>query len=147
MLLVSNRLGPGRRLPVTRRRLRDLTAAVLAGEGADARAEVSLVFCDDAFIQELNRDYRGKDRPTDVLSFPQDDPRVLGDVIVSVPTARRQARAAKRRLATEVEWLYLHGLLHLLGYDHPTDAAAAEMDARARAALEAAGQDGSARAG
>jgi probable rRNA maturation factor len=107
--------------------------AVLQSEGATPDAEVSLVFCDEAFIHALNRDYRGKDRPTDVLSFPQDPTSgILGDVVISVPTAQRQAVEHGHSLAAEVEWLFLHSLLHLLGYDHETDEDAEEMDRRAR---------------
>ncbi len=95
---------------------------------------MSLVFCDDALIHELNRDYRGKDQPTDVLSFPQELERgLLGDVIISVPTALRQAEAREQSLMVEAEWLFLHGLLHLLGYDDETEEGAADMDRRARA--------------
>lgn len=124
-----------RRGPVTERRLRQLAAAVLAAEGAPTAAEVSVLYCDDPAIQALNRGYRGKDRPTDVLSFPQDDPALLGDVVISVPTARRQARAHGHSLAQEVEWLFVHGVLHLLGHDDATDAEAAEMTRRARRVL------------
>ena len=96
-----------------------------------------MVFCDEDFIHTLNRDYRGKDRPTDVLSFPQDpESGVLGDVVVSVPTAARQAKAQGHPLAREIEWLFLHSLLHLLGYEDDTDEQAEEMNRRARAALD-----------
>lgn len=91
-------------------------------------AEVSLVLCGDAVIRRLNRDYRRIDRPTDVLSFPQLEgertpqpkgaPLALGDVVISLPTARRQAQAAGKLLRDEIELLWTHGLLHLLGYDH-----------------------------
>ncbi len=96
-----------------------------------------MVFCDDAFIHTLNRDYRGFDKPTDVLSFPQDvEAGVLGDVVISVPTAARQAEAQGHALEREVEWLYVHGLLHLVGYDDSTDEEAEEMNRRARIVLE-----------
>ncbi len=112
-------------------------AATLEAEGAPRDAELSLVFCDDDWIRALNRQYRGLDRPTDVLSFPQDPASgVLGDVVISIPTARRQAEAHGHSLETEIEWLFLHGLLHLLGYDDATDEQAAEMDRRARQVLE-----------
>jgi probable rRNA maturation factor len=95
--------------------------------------ELSVVFCEDEFIHSLNRDYREKDRPTDVLSFPQDpDSGLLGDLVISLPTATRQAEEREQSLATEVEWLFLHGCLHLLGYDDETDEQADEMDRRAR---------------
>jgi probable rRNA maturation factor len=90
---------------------------------------VSIVFCDDGFIRTSNRDYRGYDRSTDVLSFPQEPvpggPDVLGDVVISVEAARRQAREQRHSLAREVEWLLCHGVLHLLGYD---DAAEEDLE-------------------
>lgn len=96
------------------------------------KMELSLVFCEDDFIHTLNREYREKDRPTDVLSFPQDpDAGLLGDLVISLPTATRQAAERQQSLATEVEWLFLHGCLHLLGYDDDTDEQADEMDRRA----------------
>ena len=75
----------------------------------------------DQTIHELNRQYRNKDRPTDVLSFPLADevcPTLLGDVVISIDTARRQARQRKRAFADELRALLIHGILHLLGYDH-----------------------------
>lgn len=123
-----------------------LVEALLAGEAVRADPTgLSLVFCDDPAIRELNQRYRGRDEPTDVLAFSQDEgpefplPGGLGDVVISVETAERQAEASGKPLQEELEWLLLHGALHLLGYDHPNDAAAATMDARARAALRAAG--------
>jgi len=89
--------------------------------------EASFLLTDDTQIHKLNREYRGFDKPTDVLAFALMDgefgaisPGLLGDVIVSVPTARRQAREAKRPLVDELTMLLAHGLLHLLGYDHRT---------------------------
>jgi probable rRNA maturation factor len=87
-------------------------------------AELSIVLTDDAEIHALNRDYRGRDRPTDVLSFAQRegegpvDESLLGDVILSVPTAERQARERGQSVESELLELLAHGLLHLLGYDH-----------------------------
>ena len=96
--------------------------------------EVALRLCDDAAIRELNRDYRGKDKPTDVLAFAQQEvvgaaasAHVLGDLVISVATARRQA---KRGLHHELLFLASHGLCHLLGYDHRDDAEEATMNAR-----------------
>jgi probable rRNA maturation factor len=111
--------------------------AVLAPEDVAPDSEVSLVFCDDDFIHALNRDYRGKDKPTDVLSFPQEgEAGLLGDVIISVPYSERQAEAQSHSREREIEWLFLHGLLHLAGYDDETDEGAEEMNERARAALK-----------
>ncbi len=90
-----------------------------------AQAELSVLICDDAFIQPLNRDYRSQDRPTDVLSFamregeladPQDP--LLGDVVISLQTARRQAEQQGHSVDREVRILLTHGLLHLLGQHH-----------------------------
>lgn len=89
--------------------------------------EVSILLTGDERIQKLNKDYRRKDRPTDVLAFSQREGelgdssgRLLGDVVVSVPTAERQARSEARSVLSEVTWLIAHGLLHLLGWDHDT---------------------------
>ena len=101
--------------------------------------EISLVLCDDAFIQSLNAEYRGLDKPTDVLSFAQDDPHLLGDIVISLPTAARQAQAPGWTLENEVALLGVHGLLHLLGYEDETEAGAWEMQRKTEAALRAAG--------
>lgn len=124
--------------PAVRRRLhvevaRMVRAAALAAGRRDY--EVVLRLTGDPAIRVLNRDYRGKDRPTDVLAFAQQegpaaDPGVLGDLVISVDTARRQAR---RGLPAELLHLASHGLCHLLGYDHDTDAEEREMNARAAA--------------
>lgn len=100
---------------------------------------------DDA-IRALNRDYREVDRPTDVLSFPMADevalgdparPVFLGEIYVSVETAGRQARAARRPLGREVAHLAVHGLLHLLGHDHRTRAERQRMRAEEARLLRA----------
>lgn len=88
--------------------------------------EVHVLITGDARIQALNRDYLGHDRPTDVLSFPDGDElpsghRLLGQIVVSLDTARRQAEAAGHSEIRELEELVLHGTLHLLGYDHSSD--------------------------
>jgi probable rRNA maturation factor len=88
--------------------------------------DLTILFCEDAEIARLNREWRGKRGPTDVLSFPgtgaTPDGRVhIGDLVVSVDTARRSARRGGRPLAREIETLLSHGLLHLLGFDHETD--------------------------
>lgn len=97
--------------------------------------EVDLTFVDDVTIQELNRTYRGLDAPTDVLSFSQtetteEEPefvdlagaQVLGDIVVSLETGLRQSREYGHSLTREIAFLTSHGLLHLLGYDHQTEA-------------------------
>jgi probable rRNA maturation factor len=82
--------------------------------------EVALVLAGDRTLHRLNRDYRGKDRPTDVLSFPGEEAG-LGDIVISVPTAARNARRLGRTLPQELDVLALHGFLHVLGYDHEKD--------------------------
>jgi probable rRNA maturation factor len=97
------------------------------------KAELSLLLSGDEQIQQLNKTYRGMDRPTDVLAFAMREgdfgrlhdalpTRLLGDVIVSVPTAKRQAKASERPALDEITMLVAHGLLHLLGWDHDTAA-------------------------
>jgi len=113
--------------------------ALLQHEGVPGDPEISLVLCDDAFIQSLNAEYRGQDKPTDVLSFAQDDPDLLGDIVISLPTAARQAQAAGWTLENEVALLGTHGLLHLLGYGDESEADAWEMQAKTEAALREAG--------
>ncbi len=112
--------------------------------------EVSVLLANDAKIHELNRDYRGFDKPTDVLSFaleedqtvvlPPGFPRMLGDVIVSLETVTRQARENQRPVSHECAWALCHGVLHLLGYDHQTDDEDAEMRAKEQQVLEGLGE-------
>ncbi|MEZ4705420.1 MAG: rRNA maturation RNase YbeY [Bdellovibrionota bacterium] len=89
-----------------------------------SHVEISVAIVDDQQIQELNREYRNKDKPTDVLSFSQDEHmdgwRFLGDIIISKETTVRQAREKNQRIKDEYRLLAIHGLLHLLGYDHVT---------------------------
>jgi probable rRNA maturation factor len=102
-----------------------------APRGATGRAprEVSVLFCADTRMRALNRRYRGQDRPTDVLAFPTADSEsgFLGDIVISVPYAEREARRRREPGAREIDRLLVHGLLHLMGYDHETDDG--EMDA------------------
>lgn len=86
-------------------------------------AELSVLLTDDGEIHRLNREHRQKDKPTDVLAFAMDesvpDPAgILGDVVISLDTAERQARSRRRPLIEEVRFLLAHGVLHLIGYDH-----------------------------
>lgn len=116
-----------RRLPVDRENWREFAGRAL--RAIDARHQgVTVVFTSDRLMRKLNREYRGKDRTTDVLSFPSEQTQFeraagahLGDVVISVEQASRQA--AEHRLGTddEVAQLILHGLLHLSGYDHEID--------------------------
>jgi len=88
---------------------------------ARARGAMTVAIVSDARVRALNRKFRRKDKETDVLSFPAEEPGYLGDVVISSGVAARQARAAGHSLPTELRVLALHGLLHLLGYDHERD--------------------------
>lgn len=108
-------------------------------------ASISVTFVNDAAIQELNRMHRGKDKPTDVLSFPfepsefEGPERLLGDIVISVETARRQAADYDAPLQDEIYRLTIHGLLHVLGHDHMEDEERAVMEAEERRLAEAIG--------
>ncbi|MCR9195859.1 MAG: rRNA maturation RNase YbeY [Hyphomonas sp.] len=106
-----------------------------------ASGEVSLLLTDDAEIQALNRDWRGKDKPTDVLSFPASelDAPFLGDIAVSLGVTRQDAAAKKIGLDQHLSHLLIHGLMHLLGHDHKDDTEAAEMESLEIAALASLG--------
>ncbi len=93
-----------------------------------AEGEVSVVLADDDFVQNLNREYRGKDKPTNVLSFPQDPP-MLGDIVMACETVAREAAEQDKSFDAHLSHLVIHGLLHLLGHDHEEDAEAEEMEA------------------
>jgi len=106
-------------------------------EGKSLACEVSVVLVDNDYIQELNFTYRGSDCPTDVLSFNLQDnntaleeEEILGDVIISVEKAQEQAHAYGHTLQREIAFLAIHGILHLLGYDHDTIETEQEMSAR-----------------
>lgn len=132
MVLVAMR---GRRAPALARRLGRSGRRLLAALGL-ADAELSLVLVSDRIMHELNRTWRGRDRPTDVLAFAQREgaggapPGLLGDVVISVDTARRQATRLGHSVGAEGDRLLVHGLLHLLGYDHERSAAEARRMAR-----------------
>ncbi len=104
--------------------LERIAVRVLEGEGVADDIELSVLFCDDPFIAELNRRYRKKKGPTDVLSFAQEEDtavggaRALGDIVISLETVERFCEADPARMRGEVRLLFCHGLLHLLGNDH-----------------------------
>ncbi|KUM28260.1 rRNA maturation RNase YbeY [Mesorhizobium loti] len=117
-------------------------AAAFAETGAKGVSELSIVFSDDAHIQTLNAEWRGKDKPTNVLSFPAFSfpkggklPPMLGDIVLASETVAREAVLEDKPLANHITHLVIHGLLHLLGHDHETDAEAEAMEAIERAAL------------
>ncbi|MER9891203.1 rRNA maturation RNase YbeY [Mesorhizobium sp. M0119] len=117
-------------------------SAAFAETGADGRSELSIVFSDDAHIRTLNAGWRGKDKPTNVLSFPAFPfarggplPQMLGDIVLAAETVVREAALEDKPVEDHISHLVIHGLLHLLGYDHETDAEAELMEATERAAL------------
>lgn len=125
----------GDRLPSGRTLARFL---VLAQAAVRLRGQVTVLLTTDTAIRRLNRQFRGKNKATDVLSFPAEpmpglkpQQQIAGDLAISVPTARRQAAGQGHALPVELKVLILHGLLHLAGYDHETDAG--QMARRERA--------------
>lgn len=115
---------------------------ILEYENMEGDFEISLTFVDDEEIQNLNREYRQKDVPTDVLSFPmleiedfdnledlaQFGPILLGDIIISMPTAKNQAKEYGHSIKREIAFLICHSILHLLGYDHIDEDERKEME-------------------
>lgn len=124
-------------------------AAALAVSGADlpASVEVSCLFCDDAAIRSLNAQWRGIDTPTNVLSFPAGGPEapggaaLLGDIVLAYETMRREADAEMRPLEAHLSHLVIHGVLHLIGYDHEETADAEAMEALESRAMARLGRD------
>lgn len=116
-------------------------AAVLKVEELDENIEVSVSFVGDEEIRELNRDYRGVDKSTDVLSFPMDDEfildnRILGDVIINTRRVREQAEELGHSNEREFSYLTVHSILHLLGYDHMEDEDKRQMREREKLAMK-----------
>lgn len=139
-------VSPALRAKLRREVARMVKAAALAERRKDL--EVGLRLCSDATIRELNRDYRAKDKPTDVLAFAQReaataDHALLGDIVISVDTAKKQA---KKGLYAELLHLASHGLCHLLGYDHRDDAEERVMNERAASLRKEAARRGRVRA-
>ena len=108
-----------------------------AARSLRARGEVVLVFAGDGLLRRLNREYRGRDRATDVLSVPgPGGEEGLGDVVISVPAAARNARGRGHGVPRELDILALHGFLHVLGHDHETDDGEMDrLEARLRRSL------------
>ena len=104
--------------------LQNLAETICQGEELQEDAELSVLFCDDPFIKELNHQYRNKNQATDVLSFEQEPtpglegPRVLGDIVISLETIQRRCQQQRSVMTAELKLLFCHGLLHLLGHDH-----------------------------
>jgi probable rRNA maturation factor len=129
---------------INKRRLTAAVKKLLRAEGQPETVEISILLVDDPHIQELNRQYRDSDRPTDVLAFSQRegevpagavDDNLLGDVVVSVDTAQKQAEERDKDVDDEIDLLVAHGVLHLLGYDDATPEEAQAMQSRVREIL------------
>jgi len=134
------------------RLLEHVIGEILKEEKVETEPEISILFVDDDAIKKMNLTYRGIDQPTDVLSFAmRDQPvhtpmfitvaehNVLGDVVISLETARRQADDYGHSLAREVGFLAVHGMLHLLGYDHLNAEDESKMRQKEERVLAAAG--------
>lgn len=135
-----------------KRLLRRAIRATLESEGFTHRCELSVTLTDNEGIHALNREYRGIDRPTDVLSFPQfdfyggealpdgDETVSLGDIVLSLERAEEQAREFGHSFSREAAFLTVHSVLHLLGYDHELgDAEDADMRSRQRNVMKTIG--------
>ena len=115
---------------ILRRALQQASAAAAVTDG-----EISVVLCDDHAMRALNRDWRRKDTPTNVLAFPVDTgkatverPRLLGDIVIAYETLEREARAQGKPFAEHLAHLAVHGFLHLVGHDHSTNVQAEKME-------------------
>lgn len=131
----------------------DLLTHAAKEEGFSGETEVSVTFMNDEEIRQVNAEYRGIDKPTDVISFAleemtdgevaiiteQDMPTILGDIIISVDTAKRQAVEYEHSIDREIGFLALHGFLHLLGYDHMTAEDETKMFGRQKEILSSFG--------
>ncbi|MED3880685.1 rRNA maturation RNase YbeY [Priestia megaterium] len=129
--------------------LEELLEAAAIYENLQEDAEVSVTFVDNDRIQEINHQYRHKNQPTDVISFALEEmgedemqiigdemPRVLGDIVISIPKAHEQAEEYNHSFMRELGFLTVHGFLHLLGYDHETSEDEKEMFTRQKDILE-----------
>jgi probable rRNA maturation factor len=123
--------------------LEEVGNLILRLEGQSQECEVSIILVDNGYIQELNFTYRGDDCPTDVLAFNLQDnttaleeEKILGDVVISVEKAQEQAQVYGHTLRREIAFLAIHGILHLLGYDHETKEAEQEMLAKKELVLK-----------
>jgi probable rRNA maturation factor len=108
--------------------LKKAVRAALAAAGADEAADLTLLLTTDKRVQSLNRDFRGKDAPTNVLSFPSDENGYLGDIAIAYGVTAKETKAEGKTLIDHATHLAVHGVLHLLGYDHITPRKAKVME-------------------
>lgn len=140
-------VAPAFRRRVRKKDIRQWVEATLRAEGLTEIPDLAVVITDDDAIRALNRDFRGVDEPTDVLAFGEeapgpfvlapDEPLYLGDVVISLERAQAQAEERGGFVKAELQLLLVHGILHLLGYDHADEEGRKEMWARQEAILEA----------
>ncbi|MBU1488071.1 rRNA maturation RNase YbeY [bacterium] len=130
-ILIANRQ---RKKRIDLKKVRRIVEAVLSAEDAE-NGRVSIVLANDKFIKELNAKYRGVDEPTDVLAFGFEEEEDLGEIIISVPTCLKQAIEYGHSFEEELALLLVHGVLHLLSYDHLEDDEAKIMQERERKIL------------
>ena len=129
-------------VPIDEQRVSALARHALSAEDVDDEAELSVLFVTPDHIRKLNSRFAGNDYVTDVLAFPmteeeeEDDELLLGDVVVCPAVAQRNATQYGHSLAGEVDVLVVHGILHLLGYDHQGDKDRVQMDARLRQLID-----------
>lgn len=135
-----------RSLPKLEALVRAAARAALQSGAQAATPSLCVLLADDAALRRLNQTYRGKDKATNVLSFPApaapgltEDPQFLGDIALAYETCEREAEAEEKPLADHLAHLVVHGTLHLLGHDHETDAEAARMETREIEILAALG--------
>jgi probable rRNA maturation factor len=135
----------GEAIPEIEAICRATAAATLAAAAPPCAQELSLLLADDAAIRALNRDWRGKDQPTNVLSFPADAPPapgaplLLGDVALAYETVAREAAEQGKPIVDHTRHLLVHGILHLLGHDHEGEEEAARMEGLERSILAGLG--------
>ena len=135
----------GETIPEIEAICRATAEATLAAAAAPREQELSLLLADDAALRTLNRDWRGKDQPTNVLSFPacapaaEGAPHLLGDVALAYETVAREAAEQGKTFADHTRHLLVHGILHLLGHDHAMEAEAERMEQLERAILAGLG--------
>ena len=130
------------KIGVDEKKIKKISRSALEGMGED-EAELSLLLVDDSYIRKLNKKYRGSDYKTDVLAFamrdgegvPPDSP-ILGDVVISVETAKREAINRKRKFDEEMNLYIVHGILHLLGYEDETAEKKKTMESKEKELLE-----------
>jgi probable rRNA maturation factor len=119
---------------------RQAARAALKGAKAKTAHPIAIALGDDALLQDLNRRYRGKDKPTNVLSFPAQEKRRLGDIALALETLKAEAKTQGKTVKAHFQHLVVHGTLHLLGFDHEQSAAEAErMEALEREILAGLG--------